>query len=222
MTVPVATQANATIVRIIDGDTLECRVPILEGATVGRPLPRQWSEAVAAVAENRQFMTVAGRRSRTRPGPDGAPRTDSLDIRWGEDWRYLVTTYPDIRSYLLRVARDAWDAGHRADRDTPNPYWLDPDIAGHDDTPPTSIPLLGATVDKIAPYWKAVTAFLVPLIGGVIAAMQDNTPGNSTITGQEWLGIALLALVTGGSVFGVPNKDPKGVKQSESVQPPGA
>jgi endonuclease YncB( thermonuclease family) len=30
VTVPAAIQANATVVRIIDGDTLECRVPILE------------------------------------------------------------------------------------------------------------------------------------------------------------------------------------------------
>lgn len=77
-------------------------------------------------------------------------------------------------------------------------------------------------MEKIAPYWKAVVGLLVPLLGGVIAAMQDGTPGGSSITGQEWLGIVLIALTTSGVVFGVPNKDPHGVHQRESVQPPNA
>jgi hypothetical protein len=99
---------------------------------------------------------------------------------------------------------------------------LDPDIAGHDDTPSTPQPLLGATVDKIAPYWKAILGFITPGVVGLVAAVQDASPGGSTVTGPEWVGIAAACVLTGGLVFGVPNKDPKGVKQDQSVQPPGA
>ena len=74
-------------------------------------------------------------------------------------------------------------------------------------------------VNAIAPYYKAVAAITVPFLGSVIAAMQDASPGGSNITGSEWLAAVVLALVSGGVVFGVPNTDPTGGHQSESVQP---
>ena len=58
-------------------------------------------------------------------------------------------------------------------------------------------------VEKIAPYWKAVAAFLTP-----------------PVTATEWVGIALAALATGTVVYAVPNKDPRAQHQDESVQPP--
>jgi hypothetical protein len=162
-------------------------------------------------------MTVAGRRSRTKPGPDGAPRTDSLDPRWGEDWQYIVSLHPDLRSYLLRVVRDAWDAGHRAHHDDDNPFWLDPDIAGHDDTPSAPQPLLGATVDKISPYLKAIAAAVTAFGGSYATAYASD----NVVTQAEWIGIAVATVVATAAVFGIPNKDPKGVHQQESVQPKG-
>jgi len=75
------------------------------------------------------------------------------------------------------------------------------------------------TVNTIAPYYKAA-AVAVPFLGSVIAVMQDASPGGSNITGAEWLGGIVLALVSGGVVFGVPNTDPTASHQSESTQPP--
>jgi hypothetical protein len=72
----------------------------------------------------------------------------------------------------------------------------------------------------VKPYLKAITAFVVPFAGQVVAAMQDGSPGGSNITSQEWLTAALLSIVAAGAVFGVPNLDPKAAKQNESVQPP--
>jgi hypothetical protein len=75
-------------------------------------------------------------------------------------------------------------------------------------------------MDKLKPYMKAVAAFLVPFAGQVVAAMQDGSQGGSTITSQEWLTAVLTSIVASGAVFTVPNKDPLGIKQDESVQPP--
>lgn len=75
-------------------------------------------------------------------------------------------------------------------------------------------------MNAVAPYYKALAALLVPFLGSIIAAMQDASPGGSNIVGSEWLAAVVLALVSGGVVFGVPNTDPAGGHQSESVQPP--
>lgn len=157
-------------------------------------------------------MTVAGRRSRTAPGPDGAPRDQGLDVRWGEDYKAIVSVHPELRSYILRVARDAWDQGHRARRGTANPFWLDPDIAGHDSTP-TLRSLLGAPVDKIKPYAKAIVAFIGFLVTFVGPEFADNEGV------QRWVRIA-AGLATTLGVFLVPNQDPNAEHQDESVQPP--
>jgi hypothetical protein len=77
-------------------------------------------------------------------------------------------------------------------------------------------------LDRIAPYWKAVTAFISPGVVGLVAAVQDGSPGGSSITGPEWVGIAAACILTGGAVFAVPNKDPRGLHQQESTQPPNA
>lgn len=74
-------------------------------------------------------------------------------------------------------------------------------------------------IDKIKPYLKALVAFVTPGVVGLVAAVQDGSPGDSTVTGAEWVGIAAACLLTGGAVFGAPNKDPKGTHQEESVQP---
>lgn len=75
-------------------------------------------------------------------------------------------------------------------------------------------------MDKLKPYAKAFAAFLVPFAGQVVAAMQDGSQGGSTITSTEWVTAVLTSLVASGAVFGIPNRDPLGVKQDESVQPP--
>ncbi len=75
---------------------------------------------------------------------------------------------------------------------------------------------------KVAPYYKAVTALVVPFLTSVGAAMMDSSDGGSAITGHEWIAAVVLSLVAGGAVFTVPNKDPNAEHQLESVQPPHA
>ena len=68
---------------------------------------------------------------------------------------------------------------------------------------------------RIAPYGKA-------LIGAVVAGLNVayQALDNDTISGQEWIAIAIAVLTTGGVVFSIPNKDPEAQHQAESVQPP--
>jgi len=73
---------------------------------------------------------------------------------------------------------------------------------------------------KLAPYLKALVGFITPGVVGLVAAVQDASPAGSHITGPEWVGIGAACILTGGAVFGVPNKDPKALHQDESVQPP--
>jgi hypothetical protein len=75
---------------------------------------------------------------------------------------------------------------------------------------------------KIQPYAKAVVAFITPGVVALVAAVQDASPGGSTITGPEWVGIGAACVLTGGAAFLVPNKDPQAAHQDESVQPPQA
>ena len=77
-----------------------------------------------------------------------------------------------------------------------------------------------SALDNIAPYWKAVVGFVSPGVVALVAAVQDGSPGGSSITGPEWVGIAAACILTGSAVFAVPNKDPQADHQDESVQPP--
>lgn len=75
-------------------------------------------------------------------------------------------------------------------------------------------------LDKISPYYKAVTAVVVPFLGSLGAALLEDSAGGSTITASEWIAATVLGLVAGGAVFTVPNLDPEADHQDESVQPP--
>lgn len=74
---------------------------------------------------------------------------------------------------------------------------------------------------RLAPYYKAVTGILVPFLTTLGAALVESSDGGSTITAHEWIGAVVVGLVGGGAVFAVPNKDPHGTHQDESVQPRG-
>lgn len=75
-------------------------------------------------------------------------------------------------------------------------------------------------LDKVAPYYKAVTAVVVPFLGSLGTALLEDSAGGGSITASEWIAAVVLGLVAGGAVFTVPNKDPEGEHQQESVQPP--
>jgi hypothetical protein len=75
-------------------------------------------------------------------------------------------------------------------------------------------------MDAIAPYYKAVTALLVPFLTLIGAALLETSDGGSTIMTNEWISAVVAALLAGGAVFAVPNLDPGAQHQTESVQPP--
>ena len=75
-------------------------------------------------------------------------------------------------------------------------------------------------MDKLTPYLKTLVGFVTPGVVGLVAAVQDGSPGGSAITAPEWVGIGAACILTGGAVFGIPNKDPQALHQAESVQPP--
>lgn len=75
-------------------------------------------------------------------------------------------------------------------------------------------------MNKIAPYYKAVAGFGIPFLGSIGVALTAASDGGTSITAGEWVGAVVVGLISGGTVWGVPNKDPEIVHQDESVQPP--
>jgi hypothetical protein len=75
-------------------------------------------------------------------------------------------------------------------------------------------------IERVAPYWKAVVGFVAPgavLIGSAVTEASD---GGTAITASEWVTAVVAMVVTSATVYGVPNRDPKGQHQHESTQPP--
>ena len=64
-------------------------------------------------------------------------------------------------------------------------------------------------------YLKAITGALIAGLGSLYQALD-----NANVTAQEWTAVAIATLAALGIVWGVPNLDPHGLKQDESVQPP--
>ena len=77
-------------------------------------------------------------------------------------------------------------------------------------------------LDTLRPYAKAVVAFIAPGATIAVASVQSGSEGGGTITSAEWVTIIATMIITAGAVHAVPNKDPKALHQSESVQPPHA
>jgi hypothetical protein len=75
-------------------------------------------------------------------------------------------------------------------------------------------------LNSFRPVAKALIAFLTPGAVAIGAAMQAGTPGGTTITAEEIVGALIACILTGGAVWLVPNTDPKGERQEQSVQPP--
>lgn len=64
-------------------------------------------------------------------------------------------------------------------------------------------------------YLKAVTAALVAGLTAIITGLDDDA-----LNTQEWVQALVAFLVALGAVWAIPNKDPEGTHQDESVQPP--
>ena len=61
-------------------------------------------------------------------------------------------------------------------------------------------------MNKLAPYYKAIIGFITPGVVGLVAAVQEASPGGSAVTGPEWVGIGAACILTAGGVYAVPNK----------------
>lgn len=61
-------------------------------------------------------------------------------------------------------------------------------------------------MEKLAPYYKAVLAFIAPAAVVVIASLQAGSDGGSAITVAEWITAAATAIITASGVYAVPNR----------------
>ena len=69
-------------------------------------------------------------------------------------------------------------------------------------------------MNKIAPYGKAITGAIIACLSFLQPAIDDG------LTAGEIVGAAVAFFTAGAVVWAIPNKDPLGEKQDESVQPP--
>ncbi len=67
-----------------------------------------------------------------------------------------------------------------------------------------------------------MTAYLKAIVGALIAGLGSlyQALDNGAVTAQEWVAVTIATLAALGVVWGVPNLDPRGKRQDESVQPP--
>lgn len=75
---------------------------------------------------------------------------------------------------------------------------------------------------KIAPYWKALIAFVTPGLLLIGSAVLESSAGGESITTGEAITALVTMVVTSGGVLAKGNKDPERKHQDESVQPPSA
>lgn len=69
---------------------------------------------------------------------------------------------------------------------------------------------------EIGRYWKAVIAFITPGVLAYQQAIQHASPAHEVVTQQEWTGIVVAMILTGGGVALAANK-PKVVTPDEPV-----
>lgn len=60
-------------------------------------------------------------------------------------------------------------------------------------------------IEKIAPYWKAVVAFVAPAAVALTAAVQADSAGGVAVTPGEWIAAGCACFITGALVYAVPN-----------------
>ena len=61
---------------------------------------------------------------------------------------------------------------------------------------------------SLKPYLKAVTAFVTTAATGLVAALLEGSPGGTTVTVVEIIGIASTTIIATVAVFAVPNLPP--------------
>lgn len=61
-------------------------------------------------------------------------------------------------------------------------------------------------MNALAPYFKAVVAFIAPAATLITAAVQEGSPGGEFITQGELITAACACVITAAAVYAVPNK----------------
>ena len=61
-------------------------------------------------------------------------------------------------------------------------------------------------MNKLAPYWKAVVAFVAPGAVVLTASVQEASVGGETVTAGEWITTLCACFITAAGVYGVRNK----------------
>ena len=64
-----------------------------------------------------------------------------------------------------------------------------------------------SALERVAPYAKAVVAFVTPGVVAIGTALTDASPGGTNITAGEWVGALVASLATATVVFSVPNAE---------------
>ena len=81
--------------------------------------------------------------------------------------------------------------------------YIDADGDGQPDMlPEPARPVLG----PLAPYAKALAAFVTPAVTLAIGFVAAPSDGGTAVTASEWLTMAAACLATAGFVYAVPNK----------------
>lgn len=60
-------------------------------------------------------------------------------------------------------------------------------------------------MNALAPYMKAVLAFITPAAITLIASLTAGSDGGTAITGSEWITALCNCIITAGAVYAVPN-----------------
>lgn len=74
-------------------------------------------------------------------------------------------------------------------------------------------------MDSLRTARKAWAAALIAALTTFVGTVQGRTDLD-TMTVMDWVIVVVAAAVAGLTVYQVPNKDPEGLHQEESVQPP--
>lgn len=61
------------------------------------------------------------------------------------------------------------------------------------------------TVNRIAPYWKAVVGFVAPAAVVITASVTEASVGGTAITTGEWITAVCAAVITSAGVYGKGN-----------------
>jgi len=61
-------------------------------------------------------------------------------------------------------------------------------------------------MNALAPYFKALVAFIAPGAVVLTSAVQANSVGGELITSGEWVTAICATIITGAAVYAVPNK----------------